>query len=808
RLQTDSVLTSKNILNRPQSVTLLVGRAQISQTTYDYDTKPLTTLSQSIFNHTDDADVHRGNLTHIARWTGGTSFLDTFFTYDTTGQLVQIQDPLGNATGISYTDNFFNDNGTSQLPSANPSKVTNAYPSTITLPGVGNIGIGYYFGSGKEAFVVDPNGQHTYEHYRDPLDRATQIVTPKGWTALSYSSPLDADVFSGITDTQPSTTCSGCMHTQISLDQNGFPAQTTLASDPAGPVTAAAFYDIMGNVLLSTNPTRGQLHINNDPQTLTTNTYDILYRLTKTVNPDGSSANVFYGDDPGLATAGGTFTQSCPAVAYGFGFATLSVDEVGRKQEVWQDAFGRIIEADEPDASGNFTVATCYEYNAGNELTEVRQGALARSYKYDPLWRVTQVTTPEAGTETFSYLNDNGTFCSKDPGAVCKRVDARGIITRYQYDVAGRLVQKTYSDGTPTAVFNYSEPTALGGLAQLTNTIGRLSSMYTQDSSGKMLAGEAFSYDSAGNTIANPQCTPQNCGTGLFQNNYTPDLLGNVTNFTNSWGRTVNASYNNAVQLTSLGVTPSDATHPGTVFSNPKYNEFGSVTEVRLGNGLTDARGYTTTRGTLNSVRVGSRSDFNQPAPGNVALPGGIILNISGSLKQATTTAKPGSAVLSIAGFIRQIPNGTQQPLPSSGTLTISGHEQLKQSIQTSATAGTGSIAFSGNLQSKSVLVQQAIPAAATVVLSGHQQSKIVIAQPALAGTDTLTISGTLQSTQKQEPGTNANGSISMNGTLASTHVGGAPAKQATGSITISGNEKSVTYPGDRFCGDFSGNPP
>src|SRR6185437_12615247 len=57
--------------------------------------------------------------------------------------------------------------------------------------------------------------------------------------------------------------------------------------------------------------------------------------------------------------------------------------------------------------------------------------------------------------------------------------------------------------------------------------------------------------------------------------------------------------------------------------------------------------------------------------------------------------------------------------------------------------------------------------------------------------------------------GIKASGSVSINGTLKSTIIGGSPAQQATGSITISGNENSVTYPGQKFCADYSfSNPP
>jgi hypothetical protein len=201
------------------------------------------------------------------------------------------------------------------------------------------------------------------------------------------------------------------------------------------------------------------------------------------------------------------------------------------------------------------------------------------------LWRVTKITTPESGIAIFSYVNDDGTLCSGDPSSTCKRVDARGVITTYQYDVLDHLTKKTYSDGTPPAFFNYGELSALG--VTLTNTAGRPSSIYTKDGAGKIITGEAFSYDPSGSILSNPQCTPQNCGTGVFQNTYATDQMGNIVGFNNSWGRSVSATLNNAGQVTALTVGTSDATHPGTILSNAKYNQFGEMTLATLGNGLT-----------------------------------------------------------------------------------------------------------------------------------------------------------------------------------------------------------------------------
>ena len=123
----------------------------------------------------------------------------------------------------------------------------------------------------------------------------------------------------------------------------------------------------------------------------------MIYRLTNSQNADGSTAQIFY--DGSVPAAGGRPTQLCAAPLWTWAPA-LGVNEVGQKHQIWQNAFGQLIEADEPDSSNALTVATCYQYNAAGQLTHVVQGNLSRSYQYDPLGRPTQVTTPESGSVT------------------------------------------------------------------------------------------------------------------------------------------------------------------------------------------------------------------------------------------------------------------------------------------------------------------------------------------------------------------------------------------------------------------------
>ncbi|HEV2987795.1 MAG TPA: RHS repeat-associated core domain-containing protein [Candidatus Angelobacter sp.] len=763
---TDAALVSKNIINRVQSVSGQDGSgAQLTLTQYAYDTTALTTLPGPVVNHAD-VDSHRGNLTKISQWTGGSSFLDTLLTYDTTGQIVAVKDSLGNVTNLSYADNFYNDDGTSQPPSANPSQATNAYLTSITLPSVGQVQAklqsGYYLGTGKQAFQIDPNGQKSYTHFVDALDRVTQVVSPKGWRAMAYPSLLSVDAFSGLTDSQPSVSCSGCIHESDTLDVLGRVVQSTLVSDPDGAVSSEMTYDPAGNLLTVANPHRG-------PKTVTsTNSYDSLYRPTQTVHPDGSVSQIFYGSNIVNSLdlgRGGNNTQYCLPATYGTGFPVLSINEIGQRRQVWFNAFGKIIEADEPDATGALIVPTCYQYNIGNELVKVVQGELTRAYLYDHLWRVTQVTTPEAGTETYSYVNDDGSLCGGASSAVCKRVDARGIATRYQYDPLGRLTKTTYSDGTPTAFYNYDESSSsIIGAPLLTNTIGKISSTYTQDAKGKMLTGEVFSYDPAGNLIDNSQCTPQNCGTGVFSNSYVPDQLGNIVNFNNSWGRNLSAKYDNAGQVTSLNVTPNDATHPASIFSNAKYDQFGGLISANLGNGLLQAADYSGARGWLSSVRVGSRASFVPTPPGNVATPAMATVSVSGSLQHLTTTAQPGTATLNVSGSLRSISDSNAAP--STITLTVAGNQQVKQNIDVPGVPGIGTVSMNGALQSKQTTVPGAQSTGSFTIngtLQFHEGSE------AIAGRGTVSFSGSEQS--KSGPSTPGVGTVTIGGTESSTTV-------------------------------------
>ncbi len=170
-------------------------------------------------------------------------------------------------------------------------------------------------------------------------------------------------------------------------------------------------------------------------------------------------------------------TRPNSAFTPGSGYPTLVIDEAGKKRQTWTDSLGRVIEVDEPDASGNLTLSTCYAHDLLDNVTPITQGSQTRTYSYDALSRLTAATTPESGTTNFYYTKSSGGLCSGDPNAVCRRSDARSITTTYAYDALNRLTSKTYSDSTPAANFYYDEASVtVGGTAYtVTNAKGRLS---------------------------------------------------------------------------------------------------------------------------------------------------------------------------------------------------------------------------------------------------------------------------------------------------------------------------------------------
>lgn len=572
-----------NIVNRPATVTVYDSSSTIiAKTINSYDQS--TPVSYTGKTHHDDTNYGtgntvRGNLTAVQPYVGGSTYLTKFIGYDMLGNMVTSTDFNSNTTSYDYTDNFYDDPGDGSTPTGHSlSTPTNAYLKTITYPTVGSVTLtstfGYYWGTGQQALATDANSNTTYSHFHDPLMRPTSTALPNsGWTRVLYNSTdTQVDLFTGTTSSSASTSCTVCRHDQTVLDALGRPITNSLVNDPDGQTYVGTTYDSDGRVSSISNPYRGSSSGGDTP------TYDGMNRTTQVTHADSDPAHTYYG--AAVGTGGGATSQSCSSSTYGYGYPVLVVDEIGNKRQTWTNGFGKVIETDEPNASGTLNVNTCYTYDANHNLTGVAgQSSQTRSYSYDAMSRVTSTTTPESGTTSFSYTASGGGLCSGDPTAVCFRTDARSVTTTYTYDALNRLTLRHYSDGTTLDAYNFYDQSAPCGYS-LSNYLGRVTTNGTYDGT-RWWTWSCFNYDSVGNIVSEKMDIRLTTSSDIAQViTYTYNYDGSIASITYPGGRTVTYTESNAQRMTAAKDTSNSINYATAPSSGAMYSPWGAPENI------------------------------------------------------------------------------------------------------------------------------------------------------------------------------------------------------------------------------------
>lgn len=239
------------------------------------------------------------------------------------------------------------------------------------------------------------------------------------------------------------------------------------------------------------------------------------------------------------------------------------MDEAGKKLQKWANAFGSIIEVDEPDSTNALTLGTCYAFDALQNNTQIVQGTETHSYTYDGISRQTSATEPESGTTNYFYTASDGSICS---GAddICRKTDARAVTATYTYDIGtmkDRLISIAYSDGTPITQY-FHDQTSYNGL---TITYGGDRRTGMSDGSGQT----AWSYDPVGHIITERRTI----GTLTESTSYAYNVDGSIASITYPSGRVLFYSYNSAQQQVSV----VDGTNGTNYITNATYAPHGQV---------------------------------------------------------------------------------------------------------------------------------------------------------------------------------------------------------------------------------------
>jgi RHS repeat-associated protein len=554
-------------VGQPACVQVTAGTTPSSCGTVTSDTASLT----NYLNY----DSH-GNVGKVQRWVKGTSspsYLNSTFTYYSTGLVHVATDVNGAQTTFTYGD------------------CGNSFATKVDLPattygGAMSASMTWNCDGGVPATATDVNQKQTTYAY-DDMWRAKDVDYPDGGEIeTAYNITSDPP---NITAQRLISGSNNWLATQTNLDGLGRVVQKQLTSDPAGTDYVDTNYDALGRVASVSNPHRSG---SSNTDGTTGFSHDALGRTTVITRPDNKTVNLTYTgaatevQDEGYDSAG-TLHITKMYQADGLG-RLASVCEVS---STTQANGATPVQCPQNTALSGFL--TSYSYDPlGNVTTVAQPGISNRTYSYDGLSRLTQEVNPESGTTTYTY--------DSTAGDLYQRKRANNVVSTYTFDVLHRLVYVSNSDGT-NAGFSYDRADAGRGHTAA-NPNGNLTYMAANNNG---YSYSILSYDTVGRVQDTWQCTPKYCNANAFNTHYTYDFIGDVLSATDGEGHTYSYLYNTAGELTNVTSSLSGGNYLGTLASTFQYDPLGHQTSVNLGNGLISQHAYSN-RGWLSSVQVGT----------------------------------------------------------------------------------------------------------------------------------------------------------------------------------------------------------
>ncbi|HLK66747.1 MAG TPA: malectin domain-containing carbohydrate-binding protein [Bryobacteraceae bacterium] len=523
--------------------------------------------------------------THL--YTGGTDPRGNtlpVLTYDSSGRLASVSDPLNNTWGYNY--NLAVGSMTRTNPDGGRTVTTeNSYgqPVSITDPLNRTTTIGYdanrdlvsytnpqgktttiaYNASGLLLSVTDPLGNQYSWTYgpnglklteTDPLGHTKQLAYDAKGNPTSITDGLGQTI--GLTWNSQSlltslTMANGAIASFV-YDSYGNPISVT---DHGGTVDQRQ-YDPMGRWTGETDAYHGSMAW----------AYNVIGLLTSTTDPLGHSVTYAYDLN---------------------GNRTLEVDKNGGRYTRTYDALNRIIGTTFPDGT---SVSANYDY-AGRPLTLTDAGGRITSNVYDLAGQLTSSTTA-AGTadqattrlgydlagrlvSTTDALGNTTTRAYDDAGRLASVTDALGQKASFVHDAKGRTTSQIAADGAVTS-YAYDER-------------GRMTQVTKPDGSKIALAYGPLNLQTKTDELGR---TTQYAYNGLTRPTSVTDANNNI--FTYAWGPTGNLTSvvdpNGHITLYSYdaGDRLIKRTLPDGSNEQYSYDADGNVTSVTLTDGHVD----------------------------------------------------------------------------------------------------------------------------------------------------------------------------------------------------------------------------
>jgi YD repeat-containing protein len=514
-------------------------------TTYTYDTNQIDLLE--VCNETkgvrERLAVYTYNRQHKPLTATDAAGQTTRFTCNAEGQVVEIQNPLGETTRLSY------DRG---------------YLMQVQGPGVAAKTTFTYDKPGRVASVTTAGDQTTRFEY-DALDRRTRVTYPDGTYEETVYDRLDV---SGVRDRAGRWTL---------LAHNAL-RQLEKVQDPQGRITQfgwcgcgklESLTDPMGHTTMWVRDMQGRIisKIYED-RTQTKYGYDIAGRLKQRIDAMGQMTNYAYFPDNNLKEVSYVDAKRpTPGVCYTYDdrysrVATM-VDGTGTTRYTYvpigfTPGAGRLATVTSPMA--NSTIA--YRYDALGQVAGRSINGVEEARTFDLMGRVSQVVNPLGA---FGYRYSEAT------GNLAEQVYPNGQISRFIHSEGKRgqtqlrEILHLRSKGSTISGFGYAHD-VMGQIAE-----------WRQQAESQIPKVYAFENDAVGQLLR--ATLREGVGTGkvLRDHVYGYDLGGNRTSEEVN-GAVTTATFNTVNQVMSQRSNPAALPASG-------LEEKGSATALSSGKG-------------------------------------------------------------------------------------------------------------------------------------------------------------------------------------------------------------------------------
>lgn len=257
------------------------------------------------------------------------------------------------------------------------------------------------------------------------------------------------------------------------------------------------------------------------------------------------------------------------------GLKTTAIDAQGKKTIRVASSHGELVRSE--DDAGYYQR---FDYDAFGGVKRVQDtaGNTLQSSTYNLRGMLTQRVDMDMGTWNFA---------PNSLGEVVSQTDAKSQTTTFQFDLLGRLTNRTEAEGTSTWTW---------GASSASKNIGKLASL-----SGPGGYSESYSYDS----LSRPSATTITADT-TYQIDFTYNSSGKIDTLTYP---TSTSSYRLKLQyLYANGYLSQikDYNAPNTVFWTANaFNSRDEITQATLGNGIVLSNAFDAVTGWLKSIQSG-----------------------------------------------------------------------------------------------------------------------------------------------------------------------------------------------------------